>query len=146
MPTGRSHFAGAGVGIQTAALAAGGNTAAPASYTDSSVEYGGTSWTAGGTMLTGANNGGGAGTLTDAIIFGGATAPGVPNYNAVTQGYDGTAFSTRPSMATARVYVSGTGTSAAGIAFGGNANPYTTATEEFTGETETANVETFSTS
>ena len=146
MPTGRSHFAGAGVGIQTAALAAGGNTAAPASYTDSSVEYGGTSWTAGGTLLTGANNGGGAGTLSDAIIFGGATAPGAPNYNALTQGYDGTAFSTRPSMATARVYVSGTGTSTAGLAFGGNAPPYTTATEEFTGETETANVETFSTS
>ena len=146
MPVGRSHFAGAGVGIQTAALAAGGNTAAPATYTNSSVEYGGESWTAGGTLVTGANNGGGAGTLTDAIIFGGSTAPGAPNYSVLTQGYDGTAFSTRPSMATARVYVSGTGTAAAGLAFGGNTPPYTAATEEFTGETGTANIATFSVS
>ena len=49
-------------------------------------------------------------------------------------------------MSTARVYVSGTGTSTAAVAFGGNANPYTTATEVFTGETTAANVETFSTS
>jgi len=86
---------------------------------------------------------GGAGTATDAIIFGGGT----PTRIATTMGYDGTAFSTRPSLATARKFVSGTGTSTAGVAFGGNGpSTYTTATEEFTGETSVATGSTLTTS
>ena len=145
LSTARSHVMG-GVGISTAAICVGGKTPG-SSYVATTEEYGGSSWTSGGNLLTGTENGGGAGTATDAIIFGGNIGPGTPNYTAVTQGYDGTAFSTRPSMATSRVYVSGTGTSTAGLAFGGNSHPtYTTATEEFTGEIATVNIKTFSTS
>jgi len=143
MPSGQSHFAGY-FGTQTAALAAGGNNPG-STYITTSVEYGGESWTAGGALITGTRVGAGAGIQSDGIVFGGATAPGAPNYTGLTQGYDGTAFSTRPSMATARIYPSGTGTTAAGLAFGGNEPPYGTATEEFTGETSVANVETFQT-
>ena len=117
-----------------------------ASYAATTEEYGGESWTAGGSLVTGRITGGSAGTQTNAISFGGSIGPGVPGYSALTEGYDGTTFSTRPSLATARIYVSGTGTAAAGLAFGGNTPPYTTATEEFTGETETANVTDFTTS
>ena len=86
---------------------------------------------------------GDAGTATDGLIFGGAT----PSRVATTVGYDGTAFSTRPSLATARKFISGTGTSAAAVGFGGNGpSTYTTATEEFTGVTETANIANFTTS
>ena len=144
MPTAKSHFAG-NVGIQTAALATGGITPG-ASYAATTEEYGGESWTAGGSLVTGRITGGSAGTQTNAISFGGSIGPGVPGYSALTEGYDGTTFSTRPSLATARIYVSGTGTAAAGLAFGGNTPPYTTATEEFTGETETANITDFTTS
>ena len=145
LSTARSHVMG-GVGISTAAICVGGKTPG-SNFVTTTEEYGGSSWTSGGTLITGSENGGGAGTATDAIIFGGATAPGSSGYSGVTQGYDGTAFSTRPSLATSRNYVSGTGTSTAGVAFGGNSHPtYTTATEEFTGETTAANVETFSTS
>jgi hypothetical protein len=144
LSTARSHVMG-GVGISTLAICVGGKTPG-SSYVATTEEYGGSSWTSGGNLLTGTENGGGAGTATDAIIFGGNTGPGAPNYTSATQGYDGTAFSTRPSLATARVYVSGTGTSTAGVAFGGNAPPYTTATEEFTGETTSVNVKTITTS
>jgi len=133
-----------GVGIQTAAICAGGHTP---SYSALTEEYGGESWTAGGNMISVQVNMAGAGTATNAIVAGGTVAPGTPNYTGVTQGYDGTSWSTRPSMATARNYPSGTGSATAGIAFGGNPHPtFTTATEEFTGETSTANVETFATS
>ena len=148
LSTARSHVAG-GVGISTAAICVGGLTPSPGTFgsVTATEEYGGSSWTSGGSLITGNANSGGAGTAADAIIFGGATAPGSPGYSGVTQGYDGTAFSTRPSMSTGRNYISGTGTSTAGVAFGGNSHPtYTTATEEFTGETTAANVETFSTS
>ena len=135
-----------GVGISTAAICVGGRNPPVGNFLTLTEEYGGSSWTSGGALLTGANNMGGAGTATDAIIFGGIISPGSPGYTGLTQGYDGTSFSPRPPLAPSRNYISGTGTSSAGLAFGGTAPPYTTATEEFTGETTTANVETFSTS
>ena len=142
----RSQMSG-GVGISTAAICVGGRNPPVGNFLTLTEEYGGSSWTSGGALLTGANNMGGAGTATDAIIFGGIISPGSPGYTGLTQGYDGTSFSTRPPLATSRNYISGTGTATAGVAFGGNSHPtYTTATEEFTGETTTANVETFSTS
>ena len=137
----RSNVAG-GVGTSTAAICVGGNNPSPTFLTNTE-EYGGSSWTAGGALITATNNMGGAGTATDAIIFGGGT----PTRIATTMGYDGTAFSTRPSLATARKFVSGTGTSTAGVAFGGNGpSTYTTATEEFTGETSVATGSTLTTS
>jgi len=139
LSTARSHVMG-GVGISTAAICVGGKTPG-SNFLTTTEEYGGSSWTSGGALVTGSENGGGAGTATDAIIFGGSISPGSGGYTGITQGYDGTAFSTRPTMATARNYVSGTGTSTAGVAFGGNSHPsYTTATEEFTGETTSLNI------
>ena len=137
----RSSVSG-GVGISTAAICVGGNNPTPTFLTNTE-EYGGSSWTSGGALITGSSNHGGAGTATDALIFGGGT----PTRLADTVGYDGTAFSTRPSLATARRFISGTGTSAAAVGFGGNGpSTYTTATEEFTGETETTVAQTLTTS
>jgi hypothetical protein len=144
LSTARQSLCG-GIGIQTAAIAVGGYDGS--SWVTATEEYDGTNWTAGGSLNTVRAIGAGMGTATDGMIAGGSIGPGTPNYSALSEGYDGTAWATRPSLATARVHVSGTGTTSAGIAFGGNQNPApTTATEEFTGETETANITDFTTS
>ena len=75
------------------------------------------------------------------MVFGGSPAV------AVTQGYDGTSWSTRPSLATGRGFTTGNGTATAGlIVSGGPPSGTSTATEEFTGETETVTSKTLTTS
>jgi hypothetical protein len=77
------YFLGS-AGIQTAALASGGNNAtAGVAVTE---EYDGASWTAGGTMGTARGGSGGAGTQTAALIFGGNPPPAGFNN---TEEYDG---------------------------------------------------------
>jgi len=120
------------VGTQTAAVAFGGTPA-------STEEYDGSSWAAGNAMIkavAGQVGMGGAGIQTNAIGFGGGS--GSPNVSSATEGYDGTNWSTRPSMGTARYNIAGAGTAAAGLAIGGQIGALSNATEEFTGETETA--------
>ena len=65
-----------------------------------------------------------------------------------TEGWDGTNWSTRPNMGTAASYVAGGGTSTLALKTGGTIPPgaSTTATEEFTGETETVTARTLTTS
>ena len=84
-----------------------------------------------------------SGTLTAGLSFG-----GFPGYTADTFGYDGTSWSTRPSMATARSFVgaANAGSNVSTAAFGGFTGSLTAATEEFTGETLTANIANFTTS
>ena len=129
-----------GAGTQTAALAFGGIPAPGGASQTATEEYNGSSWTAGGALITAANQNAGNGTQTAALSYG-----GTPNVT-TTVGYDGSAWSTRPSLGTGRGYLKGCGTSSSALATGGN-NPgsYTTATEEFTGETLTANVTNFDT-
>ena len=100
----------------------------------------------GGSMINIKYNHGGGGAQTAAIAFGGQISPGA--VSAITEGYDGTSWSTRPAMATARSQISGSsGTSnTAAIAFGGTIPPYSTATEEFTGETFVLGYKTLTTS
>jgi hypothetical protein len=118
-----------GAGIQTAAAAVGGQ--GRASLTE---EYNGSSWTAGGAPLAPVSGNGTtqAGTQ-DAFIYI-STSP-----SAFTQKYDGTVFSTSPSLATGRNSGSGAGTATAGLYAGGREPAFSTATEEFTGETVSAN-------
>ena len=87
------------------------------------------------------------GTQTNALIAGGST--GSSAYIATTLGWDGTSFSTRPSLGTARDNMGNTGpssTSTLNAVYGGFAPPNTTATEEFTGATETVTAKTLTTS
>ena len=106
-------------------------------------EYDGTNWTASATAIVTQAQGGASGTYPIGLIFGGASS--TPSTS--TQGWDGTAWSTRPSMATAR-RAKGSGVTAQGLAQGGETpgSPTSNATEEFTPETTTANIETFTTS
>ena len=103
------------------------------------VSYDGTNWTSGPTTIYSNNQGGAAGTFPTGIIFGG---PGAPPSTG-TQGWDGTSWSTRPTMGTAR-RAKGSGTTAAGLAQGGEtpSSPTSNATEEYTAESSTVNIET----
>ena len=113
MNTGR--YTTAAMGIQTAAMAAGGYID-PATA-DQSETYNGTAWTSKNDIQTGRQGLAGAGTTTAAVIFGGN-----PNSTA-SETYDGTSWSTTNSLNTGRSYAMGTGDSVpVAICFGGQ-NP-----------------------
>ena len=127
----------------TAGLLAGGE-GPPGSTVSNTFEYDGTNWTAGGTLPTATRENGMSGIQTAALMFGGAD----PSTTGRTIGYDGTAWSTRPSLGTARAQAGGAGTATAAFCAGGlvPSPGATTATEEFTGATETATASTLTTS
>ena len=101
-------------------------------------------WATGGALNTGRFNVGGLGIQTAAIVFGGEGAGA--GLSAANELYNGTAFTEVGDVNTARRFSGGAGTSTAGLAYGGASPSITAATEEFTGETTAANLDTFSTS
>jgi hypothetical protein len=128
-----------GCGTQTAALIVGGLTP---SYSNATEEYNGSSWTTGGTYPTTMAQLAAAGSQTSALAFGG-TAPTPGTGSVLTFNYDGSTWSTQPNLPSGKRGMGGTGSTSAGLSFGGATNLSTT--EEFTGETSTANIKTFST-
>ena len=137
-----------GSGVQTAALGTAGYTNPPATFLTNTEEYGGESWTAGGSLLVATRDGRASGTQTDSIYFGGGT----PTKTTATFGYDGTSWSTRPSLATARSLFGSGATSSVGAAWGaggyypGSSPNRTNTTEHFNVETTAANITDFTTS
>ena len=130
-----------GNGTQTEALVYGNS---PTQTT--TLEWNGSNWTSGGALNTGRDRGAEAvGAPQNAALYFGGNAPSTTELVA-TEGYDGTTWSTRPNMATARRGLGGAGIQTAALAFAGYTGSDSTASEEFTGETTAANVETFSTS
>ena len=125
---------GSAGGVQTAATYFGG-TPSP-TVTE---EYDGTNWTAGGVM---GNGGYFRGVTTNSPGYSVLGYGGGPGNSALTEGYDGTTWSTRPSIGTARHALAGAGIQTAALAAGGRTPSYTGATEEFTPETTSINVET----
>ena len=139
LPT--SKYAMAAGGPQTAAIGAGGYGTSPGSVTIQSTAdtYNGTSWTSiSVTPITQAAKNGCFGTSSsDFMVAGGTPARSTCIH------YNGTAWSTRPSISTGRHAGSGAGASGtSGLIAGGNTGSFTTATEEFTGETTSLNVNT----
>ena len=146
----------AGAGTQTAALAFGGRqtdvVASPATVTISIIykqtteEYNGSTWTAGGNLGTARGSLAGAGTQTAGLAFGGITGNysypvATPNPNAhsatsATEEYNGSAWTSGGNLGTARYNLAGAGTQTVGLAFGGTGP--TAATEEYNGSTWTA--------
>ena len=132
-----------GGGPTSALFVAGGDTG---SVTAAVEEYSGSSWTSGTNAPATIKNHNASGTQTDGLIFSGDQGGST---SALTWGYDGTTWSTRPSMASARKQGASfvTAPATATVSFGGSPNNTGgTATEEFTGQTETANIEDFTTS
>ena len=115
---------GAGFGITTASIFAGGHTTG---YVNTSYDWDGTSWTAGNNLGTPRGYMGGSGTAAGGQVAGGSyTAPAVPRtIYALTESYDGTSWSEEGNMQTARYSMAAAGASstAAFIAGGVLTNP-----------------------
>ena len=137
-------YGGASGGTQAAAWMVSG---LPPSTPKQAFEWNGSSWTAGNAYGTAkVLNLFGGGPQTAAWMCGGSEDPGLRTF---TNHYDGTTWATAPSLGTARSGYCQGGTQAAGLIAGGTStepSTRTTATEEFTGETTSANIKTFSTS
>ena len=104
---------------------------------DSSEEFDGTSWAAGGTLTDDTTSGvaEGFGILTAAVLAGGSLSASV---SAVTQLYNGTAWSTGNNCLTTKNYAACAGKNSAGLVTGGSSPSYSTATEEYDGTSWTA--------
>ena len=101
------------------------------------------SWASGDAVNTARNEmGGGSGTQTAALIYGGQ--PGTP-VDQLTESYNGSTWSEESDLTTPRYYGCGFGTQTAAVTATGNSSPtYTVNVEEFNGAswTEIANVTT----
>jgi len=96
-------------------------------------------WSNGAPTINNQNAGGGAGTQSSAVFFGGRNPPG-PNFVAKTEEYNGTGWTSSGDLNTARSYIAGFGTQTAAVCAGGRTDaPGTTtnATEEYDGSTWT---------
>jgi len=129
------RFIGGSCGIQTAALAMGGNSPAGAQRGEVE-EYDGTSWTEQSDLPTGVQSGTGIGIQTAALsVSGGADTD-------ITQEYDGSSWTTGGDIATARTRGVGSGTQTAGMYSGGalGTSPYAVQTlvEQYDGTSWTA--------
>ena len=139
-----ARFLNARAGVQTAAMISGGNDVSnyPGGAPKiSTVEnWDGSSWTAGTSMNTARSNTAGGGVQTLAYVAGGNTG----STTTQTEIWDGSSWATSANLATAGEGTGGTGTTTtAGIMFGRRPG---TATEEFTGGTETITASTLTTS
>jgi len=129
-------------GIQTAAIAAGGNSANPGVATNVNNSYDGSTWTATGNNNTTARLGSVSfGIQTAGILVGGFINSPTPNtYYDNVEEYDGSTWTSGGAYPIATTNLRGGGTQTAGIAFGGSSPgiPQTTATNIYNGATWTA--------
>ena len=141
--TSRAGIMSAFQGTYNASLGFGGSTGAPAYGVTNTELYNGSSWTNLAVMLEQKNRGSGHGTSTAALAAAGQN----PSTTTNTQIWNGTSWATNASTATAQYFQGGGGSSTAAVIFAGaDPSAYTTATQEFTGETTTANIKEFTTS
>ena len=125
---------GAGTGLQTAALAFGGDT--PSYVTMTVTEsYDGSTWTTENNLNTSRRRSAGGGQVGAAVAFGGLT-PG-PAVTGSTETFDGTSWAAGNAMGTGRYYEGGCGATATdSLAIGGlttaSGASITTITEEYT--------------
>ncbi len=133
--TSRAGIMSAFQGTYNASLGFGGSTGAPAYGVTNTELYNGSSWTNLGVMIEQKNRGSGHGTSTAALAAAGQN----PSTTTNTQIWNGTNWSTSPSTATAQYFQGGGGSSTAAVIFAGaDPSAYTTATQEFTGQTSVA--------
>jgi hypothetical protein len=124
----------AGAGIQTAALAAGGNIANPGTAATANTEsYNGTSWTEVNDLNTARYYLGGAGTQTAAIATAGSTPPNVAKSE--NESWNGTSWTEVNDVNTARWQFGQAGTATASLMASGTTdnNNTTNVTESWNG-------------
>ncbi len=128
-----ARSSGAGFGVSTAAVYAGGQTS-PGPGATTTFEYNGSGWSSGGALNTGRYELGGitAGTETAGLCFGGNTAPGW-NGTAATEEYNGTAWTNSNNMATTVSFMGGSGIQTAAFSGGGRTPSNTNNSQEYDG-------------
>ena len=136
-----ARFAAFGAGTQTSAIFAGGNPSLATAE-----EYNGSAWTTTGSLLAGAQGPSAAGADSDAALFTSGGNGGTSSGVAQTSSYNGTVFVSAPQLASERGYAAGFGIQTSAVVAGGLRSSGVTTTEEFTAETETANIKDFTTS
>lgn len=135
--TNQPNYAGASGGDQTAAWYVGAGSVSPAPPNKLTYNWDGTSWTSSGSYASSpVVNLFGGGPQTAGWMCGGDLDPG---YSSSTNHYDGSVWSTAPTLGTARNYGGSGGTTTAGLIFGGFNGSNVSNTEEFTGESTSAN-------
>ena len=128
-----------GVGIQTLALVAGGQTPPRVA----SVElWDGSSWTETTDMSNASNSRGGAGSQTSAIVFAGRLDPPASNnYTAAAEVWNGTSWTEVNDLNTAREFIGSAGQAPTGsneaLGYGGDTPSRTGATESWNGSSWT---------
>ena len=98
-------------------------------------------WASGGNLNTARYFGGGAGTQTATLAYGGETTPGANT--TASESYNGTSWTSTPSMSTARNGIGGIGTQTAALGAGGwigppPANPSSNLVESYNGSSWTS--------
>ena len=143
MPSARGsgHVGG---GSQTNAVMATGSN--PSGYESTSVEWNGSSWTAGGSYLVPGQSQMCSNPSGYDQLAGGGYLSATSAITNLTLGYNGTSWFTQPNISTARQQGSGFGTQTDGVFCAGTTGTATNATEEFTAETETITASTLTTS
>jgi hypothetical protein len=148
LPAGRRNPTG--VGSQTAGLVLGGQSP-PGAGANTSFTYNGTSYSNGPTMINSRSDAAASGpnsSNTSALVYGGSA--GAPPYTVTlpTETFDGSSFFTAPSLSTGRDGQGSGGSATEGVQVGGYvpSGSYLDSTEQFTPESTSANIKTFSTS
>ena len=125
--TARGLGAASTQGTSTASLMMSGQTT-PSNFLDNNESWNGSSWTEVSDLNTARRGGGGAGTQTSALYFGG----GNPSANTSTESWDGSSWTEVADLNTGRVEASGSGeSSTAALYFGGS--PSNNSTELWNG-------------
>ena len=140
MPAG--HGLSAQIGTTTAGIVIAGNFP-PDQYTNTTIEWNGSSWTAGGTITrspaSGTSGQLGFGTQTTATIAGGHQSTPLVSFPTLVEEYNGTSWTAVNAMTNGRNDGSAAGTNAAGLVFCGTTPGGTgTTTEEYDGTNWTA--------
>jgi hypothetical protein len=134
-----ARFSGGGMGTQTAALMAGGQTGpGDAPFPLVAETYDGSTWTEVGDLGTQRYGITGAGTQTAGLAFGGSFYPPSNVRKGETEEWDGTSWTESGDLNTARGYLHGFGIQTAAVGAGGMITPGTAATanvEEYNGST-----------
>ena len=144
-----NKWVGFAAGTQTSNLVAGGATTPPANgnQVNTTFEYDGSSWTAGGAINTTRFDGAGFGASnTAALIASGGASPGSSRKTEV-ESYNGTAWTEVADVNTKGYGLRGVGISTAGLKFGGYDGSFTVNAETWDGSswTEVGNLNTAST-
>ena len=143
---GTARNALSGMGTSSAALAAAGDQPGGNNLTEeynfSASVITAAAWASGGNLVTGVNSGGGAGTQTAALSFGGSTgSPSGGSKTDATNEYDGSTWTSGGNLAGGASYATtGSGTQTAGLHFNGSdpGSIFSDTTEEYNGSAWTS--------